>query len=157
MDLWQDLSNILDLLFSCKFSVKFALTIIFKIIRSGICYFLFIDLTETEKEREREKHQLSASPFISCPLYVPWPGIKPATLAHQDDVLTNCATQPGLQTYAILTKKTQCKNSSSCERQSQLNEFWNLIGRSLLEQGEKTLRYTNQKWLMLFIIFFINF
>ena len=34
--------------------------------------------------------------FIGCFLYVPQPGIKPATLIYWDDALTNGATWPGL-------------------------------------------------------------
>lgn len=48
---------------------------------------------------ENEKH-LSVVPlihaFLGWLLYVPWPGIKPSTLAYVDDTLTNWATSPGL-------------------------------------------------------------
>ena len=46
---------------------------------------------------EREKQQfvdLLIYAFVGCFLYVPWPGIEPATLVYQDDVLTNWAPWP---------------------------------------------------------------
>ena len=54
---------------------------------------------EKERERERERHWERFVPlfyaFIFCFLYVPWPKIKPATLAYQDDALTNWTTWSG--------------------------------------------------------------
>ena len=53
---------------------------------------------EGEREREREKHQCVVQlidEFIGCFLYVPWPEIKPTTLVHGDNTLTNRATRPG--------------------------------------------------------------
>ena len=47
-------------------------------------------------EREREKHQFVV-PLVFCIpwlLYVPWSGIKPATLVHRYDSLTNRGTWP---------------------------------------------------------------
>ena len=47
-------------------------------------------------EREKQKFVVPLMyPFISCFLYVPWPGIKPLILVDQDEALTNWATSPG--------------------------------------------------------------
>ena len=48
--------------------------------------------------RKREKHWFVVPliyAFIGWLPYVPWPGIKPATLMYQDDALTNWAPWPG--------------------------------------------------------------
>ena len=48
-------------------------------------------------DREREKHQFVVSltyASIGWFLYVPWPGMKPATLAHGNDALTHLSKQP---------------------------------------------------------------
>ena len=60
-----------------------------KLIVLGFKKCLYIDL------RERSVAPLIHA-FIGWFLYVPWLGIEPATLAHQDDALTTWATQPGL-------------------------------------------------------------
>ena len=65
---------------------------------------MFIYLRERRKgdrrgETDRQRHQFVVPliyAFIGWFLYVPWPGIKPATLACQDDAPTNWATQPVL-------------------------------------------------------------
>ena len=46
----------------------------------------------------REEHQFVVPliyAFFGWFLYMPWPGIKPTTLAYRDDALTNGATRPG--------------------------------------------------------------
>ena len=65
--------------------------------------------TERERERERERETLICCStyfaFIRWFLYVPWPGIEPATLAYWDDVLTNRTTWPG-HIFSIFTYST---------------------------------------------------
>ena len=73
--------------------------------------FNLLMFRERGKGRESERHQLVVPliyAFIGCFLYVPWPGIEPATLAYQDDALTDWATQPGpgLQTSLLLYSTT---------------------------------------------------
>ena len=46
-----------------------------------------------ERGRKRET-------FIDWSLYVPWLGTEPATLAYQDNALSNWATQPGLDLFS---------------------------------------------------------
>ena len=62
-------------------------------------FSVFLFLKSTYRfERLREKYRfvvLLFHSFIGCFLYVPWPRIKPATLAYWDDALTNWTTQPG--------------------------------------------------------------
>ena len=60
-------------------------------------FFFFSSKLIWEREREREVNFIVPLIyiFIGWFLYVPWPKIKPATLAYQGDVLTNWATQPG--------------------------------------------------------------
>ena len=84
------------------------------IIYQSICFYvedqetwffllLFLKLTwERDRERERgrgrEREILICRPtiyaLIGWFLYVPWPGIKPTTLAYGDDALTTWAIQP---------------------------------------------------------------
>ena len=65
-------------------------------------FILLIDWWERERERERFVVPLIYT-AIGWFLYVPWPGIELATLAYWEDVLTNWATQPGLN-FALLYK-----------------------------------------------------
>ena len=61
---------------------------------------LLIDFRGKGRGKERERFVvLFIDAFISWMFYVPWPGIKPSTLAYWDNVLTNWTTQPGLIFY----------------------------------------------------------
>ena len=65
----------------------------------NINLFYFYLLIERETDTETEKHPLVVPfmyAFLGWFLYVPWPGIKPATLAYGVITLTNWATWPGL-------------------------------------------------------------
>ena len=82
------LSWLLKISGNCNIFVILVLTSIF------FTFYLLI----LERGREKEKHQFVVpliSVFINCFLYVPWLGIKSATLAYQNDALTNWATWPG--------------------------------------------------------------
>ena len=63
---------------------------------------------ERRKETEREKHQfvvLLIHAFNGWFLYVPWPGIKPSTLAFGDHPLSNWLPSQG-QWLPLFTSKT---------------------------------------------------
>ena len=71
----------------------------------------FMNLRERERredgERETERNTDIAVPpideFIGWFLHVPWPGIKPATLAYGDSTLTNWATGPELLSFVFIS------------------------------------------------------
>ena len=57
-----------------------------------------------EKERDRQRHQFVAPLIYALTgwfLYVSWPEVEPATLAYQDNTLTNWPTQPGLNKHLL--------------------------------------------------------
>ena len=66
-----------------------------------LIFSLLLIFREREEERReggaRKEHQFVPLIYacISWFLYVPWPGIKPATLLYWDDALTTWATQLG--------------------------------------------------------------
>ena len=60
---------------------------------------LLIHFIDRERRRERQKHRFVIPliySFIGWFLCVPWPGVKPTTLAYQDDALTNWTAWTGL-------------------------------------------------------------
>ena len=61
-------------------------------IRSLFFYWL-IDFRE-RRERKRERNRLLLPLLMHSLLVWPWLGIKPATLAHRDSILTSWATWP---------------------------------------------------------------
>ena len=62
-------------------------------------FFKFIDLRERERNIDLLCPLIYA--FIDWFLYMPWPGIKPTTLAYWDDALTKWATWPEPQLYTF--------------------------------------------------------
>ena len=92
---------------------------------------LFIDFREKEEGRETHTHTHThwfvvplIYAFMGWFLYVPWPGIEPATLAYWDDTLTNWATWPGPEN-AILKEHTMCRYLMSLIDSAALSETTN--------------------------------
>ena len=64
--------------------------------------------------------------FVGSFLYVPWPEIKPATLAYWDDALTKWANQPGL-VVGLCSHATISSLKSDLELQENGDNSWEQI------------------------------